>query len=62
MGPASNSNIEILLRFQSKTLRSIPNALWYINISTIHGDLQMNTVKCEIKKWGEKYLNKLEND
>jgi hypothetical protein len=30
MGTASNSNIEILQRFQSKTLQSILNAPWYI--------------------------------
>jgi hypothetical protein len=30
MGAASNSNIEILQRFQSKAVRSIVNAPWYI--------------------------------
>jgi hypothetical protein len=60
-GKASNSNTEILQRFQSKTLRVIPNAPWYINNSWIHEDRQINTVKSEIKKWSEKYLNKLEN-
>jgi hypothetical protein len=59
-GTASNSNIEILQRFQSKTLRAILNASWYINNSRIHEDLQINTVKSEIKKWSGKYLNKLE--
>jgi hypothetical protein len=48
-GTASNSNIEILQRFQSKTLRSILNAPWYINIHRIYGDLQMDTVLREIK-------------
>jgi hypothetical protein len=59
-GTASNSNIEILQRFQSKTLRSILNAPWYINNHRIHEDLQMNTVLSEIKKWNTKYLRKLE--
>jgi hypothetical protein len=38
-GTASNSNIEILQRFQSKTLQSILNAPWYINNHKIHEDL-----------------------
>jgi hypothetical protein len=56
-GTASNSNIEILQRFQSKTLRSILSA----NSHRIHEDLQINTVLSEIKKWNTKYLRKLEN-
>jgi hypothetical protein len=27
----------------------------------MYEDLQVNTVLCEIKKWGAKYLRKLEN-
>jgi hypothetical protein len=56
-GTASNSNIENLQRFQSKTLRSTLNA----NNHRIHEDLQMNTVLSEIKKWNAKYLRKFEN-
>jgi hypothetical protein len=48
-GTASNSNIEILQRFQSKTLRSILNAFGHISNHRIHEDLQMNTVLSEIK-------------
>jgi hypothetical protein len=47
-GTTSNSNIEILQRFQSKTLRSIVNSPWYIKKHRIHEDLQMNTVISEI--------------
>jgi hypothetical protein len=43
-----------LLRAQSKTLRSILNAHWYINNHRIHEDLQTNTVISEIKKWNTK--------
>jgi hypothetical protein len=50
-GTDSNSNIEILQRFKSKTLRSILNSPWYINNPRIHEDLRMNTVLSEIKKW-----------
>jgi hypothetical protein len=49
-----NFNIEILQRFQSKTLRSILNAPWYINNHRIHEDLQMNEVLSQIKKWNTK--------
>jgi hypothetical protein len=55
-GTASNSNIGILQRFQSKALRSVLNAPWYINNHRIHEDLQMNTVLSEIKEWKTKYL------
>jgi hypothetical protein len=48
-GTASNPNIEIIQRFQSKTLRTILNVPWYINNTKIHEDLQMKTVKNEIK-------------
>jgi hypothetical protein len=61
MGEISNSKIEILQRFQSKTLRSILNTPYYINNHRIHEDLQMNTVLSEIKKWNTRYLCKLEN-
>ena len=33
-GTASNSNIEILQRFQSKTLRSLLNAPWYVTVTS----------------------------
>jgi hypothetical protein len=48
MGTASNSYIENFQRFQSKALRSILIAPWYINNHRIHEDLQMNTVLSEI--------------
>jgi hypothetical protein len=60
-GTVFNSNIEILQRFQSKTLRSILNPPRYINNHRIHEDLHMNTVLSEIKKWNTKYLRNLEN-
>jgi hypothetical protein len=50
-GTASNSNTEILQRFQSKTLRSILNSPWYISKHRIHADVQMNAVLGGRKKW-----------
>jgi hypothetical protein len=61
MGAGSNSNIEILCRFQSKTLLSNLNAPSYISNHRIQEDLQMNTVLSEIEKWNTRYLRKLEN-
>jgi hypothetical protein len=48
-GTASISNIEILQRFQSKTIRSHLNAPCYIKKHRTHKDVQMNTVLSEIK-------------
>jgi hypothetical protein len=47
-GTASTSNIEILERFQSKALRIIVNAPWYVPNNHICRDLQMTSVKEEI--------------
>lgn len=58
-GTASNSNIEILQRFQSKTLRTILNMPWYINNNMIHNDLQIKTIKEEITESSKRYINKL---
>ena len=48
-GTASNSNIEILQRFQSKTLRSLIHTPWYVTNETINRDLNIPTVKEEDK-------------
>ena len=50
-GTASNSNIEILQRFQSKTLRSLIDAPWYVTNETTYRDLKIPTVKEEISKF-----------
>ena len=54
-GTASNSNIEILQRFQSKTLRSLINAPWYVTNEAIHRNLKIPTVKEEISKYSNRY-------
>jgi hypothetical protein len=40
-GCASNSNIEIIQRYQSKLLRTITNAPWYVTNHTLHSDLHI---------------------
>jgi hypothetical protein len=42
-GTASTSNVEILERFQSKVLRMIVDAPWYVPTSLIRRDLQSKT-------------------
>jgi len=58
-GTASNSNVEMLQRFQNKILRSIVNAPWYVPNTILHTDLQIPTVKAEITNFSTKYREKL---
>jgi hypothetical protein len=51
----SNSDIDILERFQSKVLRLIVNAPWYVPNSVIRKDLQIPTVKEEISRFSSLY-------
>ena len=46
----SNSNIEFIQRAQSKILRTITRAPWYIRYENIHKDLQIPFVKDKFKK------------
>ena len=50
-GNASNSDLEILERFQSKVLRIITDAPWYMPNTIIKRDLQISTVKQEARKY-----------
>ena len=59
-GTAAKSNLEILQRFQSKTLRQIANAPQCITNDIIHRDLQIPTIQEEIKKYSSNYLKRLE--
>lgn len=58
-GTASSSNIEKLQRRQSKLLRMITCAPWYIKNNNIHRDLNIPTIREEIKKATTSYLIKL---
>jgi len=52
---ASNSNIEILQRFQNKYLRIIVDVPWYISNDTLHHDLNVSYVRDEIRKLSQRY-------
>ena len=49
-GTASYSNIEILQRFQSKVLRSITKAPFYVTNKNLHKDLKNPFIKDEIRE------------
>jgi hypothetical protein len=58
-GTASNSNIEILQRYQSKVLRAIVNAPWYISNKVLRADLNVPIIREEITKSSVKYRDKI---
>jgi hypothetical protein len=58
-GTASTSDIEILERFQPKALRMIVDAPWYVSNTVIRRDLQMPTVKEEIRRYSSQYSARL---
>lgn len=58
-GCASNSNIEIIQRFQNKILRNIIDAPWYCRNSDIHRDLQMETVNQITTKFASSHEHRL---
>jgi hypothetical protein len=58
-GTASTSNIDILERFQSKTLRMILDVPWYVPNTVIRRDLQIPTAKEEIQRYSSQYSARL---
>jgi hypothetical protein len=58
-GTASTSNIEILERFQSKALRMIVDAPWYVPNTVIRRDIQTPTVTEEIRRYSSQYSARL---
>ena len=60
-GCASKSNIVIMHRSQSKILRAIANAPWYIRNHTLHTDVNISYVSDVIHERINKHHNKLES-
>jgi hypothetical protein len=58
-GTASTSNIEILERFQSKVLRMITDAPWYVPNVVLRHDLHLCSVKEEISQRTSQYGERL---
>ena len=60
-GVAAKSNIEIIQRFQSKLLRIITCAPWYISNEQIHRDLQIPFISDKVTKLSVRYQQRLES-
>jgi hypothetical protein len=58
-GTASNSNIEILQRYQNEVLRATENALRYISNKALHTDLKLPTIREEITELSVKFRDKI---
>jgi hypothetical protein len=58
-GCAKLSNTKILQTFQSKTLRDITGAPWYVSNKTIHEDLNIPVITDVIKKQANRYRNRI---
>ena len=58
-GTASKSNIEIIERFQNKTLRNILDAPWFVPNEILLKDSNISSVKEEVKNFKERYKNRL---
>jgi hypothetical protein len=56
---ASNFNLEILERFQSRALRIIVEASWFVPNTVIRRDLQTPTVREEVRLYGPQYSARL---
>jgi hypothetical protein len=50
-----NTNVETVERFQSKALRMIVDAPWYMPNTVIPRDLQIPIVKEEIRRYSSQY-------
>jgi hypothetical protein len=61
-GTASNSNLEILERFQSKVLRIITDAPQYVPNTIIKRELQIPTVKQEARRYSANCRKRLDTD
>jgi hypothetical protein len=60
-GMASNSNIDILERFQSKVLRIVTNAPWYVPNTVIWRELRVLSVRQEVQNYSITYRHRLDN-
>jgi hypothetical protein len=57
---ASNSDIEILQRFQNTVLRFLVNEPWYVPNGLIHSDLKLPTVREVVTKLSAHYCGRLQ--
>jgi len=60
-GSASNPNIEILERFQSKVLRIITDAPLYVSDAVIKRDLKVLSVRKEVRNYIVTYRHRIDD-
>jgi hypothetical protein len=61
-GCASESNIQVIQRYQNKVLKCIVNAPWYVRNSDLHRDLGIETVTDTIVKFAKSHDKRLQDD
>ncbi|KAL1122751.1 hypothetical protein AAG570_003078, partial [Ranatra chinensis] len=61
LGQVRNGNTGVIQSFQSKVLRTVLNAPWYVSNRTIHHDLNILTVHKTIQSRFKSFHSKLEN-
>jgi len=59
-GCSSKSNVNIIQRFQSKTLRLLAGAPRYVSNQTLHADLSITTVEEERQKRVDRHFQRLQ--
>ena len=59
-GCTSQSNRNIIQRFQSRVLPGIVDAPWYIRNDNLHKDLDVETVDSVIKKYTQSHEQRLQ--
>jgi uncharacterized protein YeeX (DUF496 family) len=60
-GCASESNIQLIQRYQNKVLKCIVNAPWYVQNSDLHRDLGIETVTDIIAKFTKSHEKRLQD-
>jgi len=59
-GCTSQSNRNIIQRFQNRVLRGIVAAPWYIRNNNVHKDLDVETVDSVIKKYAQSHEQRIQ--
>jgi uncharacterized protein YeeX (DUF496 family) len=60
-GCASDSNIQVIQRYQNKVLKCIVNAPWYVQNSDLHSDLRIETVTDIIAEFAKSHEKRLQD-
>jgi hypothetical protein len=61
LGGASDSNIQMIQRFQNKVLKCTVQEPWYIRNSDLHWDLRIETVTDIVTRLASSHKKRLQN-